>query len=63
MQIYVKKISCRLNKNDMVDILFSVLVTFDAVQICFWLDVKRGLAGQVPEVYKGFKVLSTMRQR
>lgn len=63
MQIYVKKISCRLNKNDMVDILFSVLVTFAAVQICFWLDVKCGLAGQVPEVYKGFKVLSTMRQR
>lgn len=28
----------------MVDILFSVSVTFDAVQICFWLDVKCGLA-------------------
>lgn len=61
MQIYVKEISCRLNQNDMVDSLFSVPITFDAVQVCFWLDMKRGLAEQVPEVYGGFKVLSTIR--
>lgn len=61
MQIYVKKISCRLNQDDRVDSLFSVLITFYAAQVCFWLDVKCGLAEQVPEVYGGFKVLSTRR--
>lgn len=44
-----------------MDILFAVLITFDAAQICSWLDVKCGLAEQVPEVYEGFKALSTIR--
>lgn len=45
----------------MVDILFAMSVTFDAVQICFWLDVKCALAEQVPGVPEGFKALSTIR--
>lgn len=61
MQISVKKISCRLSQDDVMDILFAVLITFDAAQICSWLDVKCGLAEQVPEVYEGFKALSTIR--
>lgn len=61
MQVSVKKISCRLSQNDVMDILFAVLITFDAAQICSWLHVKCVLAEQVPEVYEGFKALSAIR--